>query len=250
MKKVYAIAAIALLLGLSSCLSTVQPIFTEKDLVFDARLLGKWGYESSFGNKKEDTVEQLKKNPGAQRRAQRISNVTVINNNDSVMGSYSGYTEITRATAKDVEQYPALQGLLGKMYMIKYMGINGNVESAYYGFLVKLGQKYYMDYYPAETAASGQYNSFYKSHYTKMHTCFSINFQKNNSFTLKQFDEKFLRSLIDNKKIRISHETTVSGDMIVTASTQELQQYIMKYSDIPEAYYSENTSIYTRVLSH
>ena len=75
MKKVYAIAAVALLLGLSSCLSTVQPIFTERDLVFDARLLGKWGYESSFSRNEgnhEDSLKKMGKDRNVQRKAQRI----------------------------------------------------------------------------------------------------------------------------------------------------------------------------------
>lgn len=83
-----------------------------------------------------------------------------------------------------------------------------------------------------------------------MHSAYSIRFLKNDEFELKQFDEKFMRELVENKKIRIRHEIRDDGTFVVTASTEELQQYIMKYSDVPEAYYSDNTSIYTRLLSH
>jgi hypothetical protein len=93
-----------------------------------------------------------------------------------------------------------------------------------------------------------RHSDFYRSHYLKMHICYSIQFLKNDVFELKQFDEKFLRNLVENKKIRIPHEITNDGSFVVTASTEELQQYIMKYSDVPEAYYSDNTSIYTRTI--
>ena len=136
------------------------------------------------------------------------------------------------------------------MYLIRNTDANDVTGSLYYGFLVKLGQKYYMDYYPAETVAMQHYNDFYKSHYVKMHTAYSIRFLKNDEFELKQFDEKFMRELVENKKIRIRHEIRDDGTFVVTASTEELQQYIMKYSDVPEAYYSDNTSIYTRLITH
>jgi len=247
MKKVYAIAAVVLLLGLSSCLSTVQPIFTEKDLVFDPRLLGKWGYvaKGQTDSITPETVQKL----GKQHTA-TVRDVSMTRGVTDVKVAYKGYIEITKATAQDVTNEPALQKLLGKIYLIRNTDENEVTGSLYYGFLVKLGQKYYMDYYPAETASMQQYNDFYKSHYVKMHTCYSIRFLNDFGFELKQFDEKFMRELVENKKIRIRHELRDDGTFVVTASTEELQQYIMKYSDVPEAYYSDNTSIYTRILSH
>ena len=212
MKKIYSLAAIALLLGLTGCLSTVYPIFTEKDVVFDPKIIGKWRHESS---------------------------------------SDGGFVEITQATNQDFNEMPSLRKLAGKTYMIRYTDSENGIEAAYFGFLVKLGDKFYMDYYPAETPLGKEYDGFYKSHFTKMHTCYSIRFVKdNNSFVLKQFDEKFLQQLIENKKIRIRHETREDGSFIITAPTEELQQYILKYNDVPEAYYSDNTSTYSRLLNN
>src|ERR1700750_679069 len=208
MKKIYAIAAIALLLGLSSCLSTVQPIFTEKDLVFDQRIIGKWGYETKSTTETitPEKAKEMEKQPGAKKLVQTIHNASITTGPADAKISYNGYTEITKAVARDVENYPALQKLLGKMYMVKYTDETGVASSVYYGFLVKLGQKLYMDYFPAETQAISKYNEFYKSHYVKLHTCYSIRFLKDNSFELKQFDGQFLKNLVDNKKIRIRHE--------------------------------------------
>ena len=207
MKKIYSLAAIARLLGLTGCLSTVYPIFTEKDVVFDPKIIGKWS--------KSD----------------------------------GGFVQIGKATSADIADYPGLKKFEGKIYHISYMN-EGGVHDSYLGFLVKLGNKFYMDYFPAETAQSKGYNAFYKNHFIKMHTCFMIRFlNDNNTFELKQFSEEFLKNLIDNKKIRIRHEGNEAGSFIVTASTEELQQYILKYSDVPEAYYQDNTSTYTRLLN-
>lgn len=208
MKRIHALAAVVLLLGLSSCLSTIHPIFTEKDLVFDQNLLGTWKYDSKSG---------------------------------------AGTLEITKAGSADFAELPTLRKLEGKVYKAMYRDGKGFVEAAYFGFLVKLGKNLYMDFYPAETAVTKTYDEFYRSHYTKLHTAYRINFTAGNSFELKQLDESFMKKLIEDKKIRISHEITESQNFVVTAPTQELQQYILKYGDTPEAYYNDNTSTYIKI---
>ena len=208
MKKLHAIAALVLLLGLSSCLSTIHPIFTEKDLLFDPKLIGHWKYDAKPAG---------------------------------------GTVEITKATSQDLNELPTLRKLEGKVYKAIYKDAQGVTEAAYFGFLVKLGKNFYMDFYPAETPATMSYDEFYRGHYVKMHTAYRINFTSGNSFELKQLDESFLKNLIKDKKIRISHEITDDESFVVTAPTEELQQYIIKYGDTPEAYYNDNTSTYFKI---
>ena len=74
-----------------------------------------------------------------------------------------------------------------------------------------------------------------------MHTSFRVELANDGSFELSQFDESYVTDLIDKKKIRISHETDPDDNFVITASTSELQQYIMKYGDDPSAYRSEKT---------
>ena len=211
MKKIYSLAVIVLLMGLTGCLSTVYPIFTEKDVVFDPKLIGKW----TEGDKSGDVVE------------------------------------ITKATDQELNEIPSLRKLADKVYMIRYRNGKNRIEGAYFGFLVKLGNKFYVDYFPAETATGKEYDGFYKSHFTRMHTCYSIRFVKdNNTFELKQFDENYMQQLIETKQIRIRHETRENGTFVITAPTEELQQYILKYSDIPEAYYKDNSTTYSRILNY
>ena len=61
-------------------------------------------------------------------------------------------------------------------------------------------------------------------------------------------DEQYLNKLIEEKKIRISHEKDAKGDIVITASTDELQQYIIKYGDEPGAYRSDKT-VFTKIIS-
>ena len=59
MKKVSIILGFAfLLIFLSSCLNTLHPIFTEKDLAYDPKLIGTWNTEKQ-GNKERVIISNL-----------------------------------------------------------------------------------------------------------------------------------------------------------------------------------------------
>jgi hypothetical protein len=74
-----------------------------------------------------------------------------------------------------------------------------------------------------------------------MHTSYRVEILNDGSFELSQLDGSYVNSLIDQKKIRINHETGADDNIVITASTSELQQYLIKYSDEPEAYDSKKT---------
>ena len=79
-----------------------------------------------------------------------------------------------------------------------------------------------------------------------MHTSFKVDISNNGSFELVQLDDSYVFKLIEEKKFRISHEENEDGDVgIITASTKELQQYLIKYGDDPAAYRNEKT-IFTK----
>ena len=72
-------------------------------------------------------------------------------------------------------------------------------------------------------------------------------FKNDSSFDIQQLDAGYLENLIKNKKIRISHEVTEDGNYVITAPTEELQKYIIKYSDTPEAYSKDNNASYFKM---
>lgn len=201
MKKVTILLAFTfLLIFLSSCLETIHPIFTEKDLVYDARLIGTW---------KTDTT--------------------------------GGRAIITNLATESSVQLPGnISSISKKGYLISYMDKDGSLSGLYIAFLARIGKHLYFDYYPADKKNDKSVDNFFMIHLTKMHTSYRVNFTKD-GFEMSQLDEGFIRQLIDEKKIRISHEKSEEDDIIITASTSELQQYIIKYGDEPSAYRSEKT---------
>ena len=190
-----------------SCgLQTLHPIFTEKDLVFDNRLLGNW----------------------------KTVNGTII--------SY------TRATKKDLAELPAsIQENADKVYLLTKKEKDGTVTK-YYAFLVKLGKNNFFDYYPCAVDKTGKADEFFTSHFVRMHSISRVHILNTSSIRVAEFEDDYLKKLIKQKNIRIRHEVDEDGNYFITASTAELQQYILKYADVPEAYGSPEGEAYTRVF--
>lgn len=208
MKKFILTGALCLILVfLNSCLTTLHPIFTEKDLVVDQRLAGSW-------KKTKD-------------------------------GSYATYRS---ATASDVATLsPTLKRNVSKIYIYEEKDEQGRMKSTQLAFMVKLGKYYYMDYYPVGVRENSPVDEFFVAHYIPMHSIYRIKFTNNYSFDIQQLDGGYLENLIKNKKIRIRHEVTEDGDYVITAPTEELQKYIVKYSDTPEAYNNDNSASYNKI---
>ena len=203
MKKVSIILGFAfILIFLSSCLSTLHPIFTEKDLAYDPKLIGTWNTE------KQGTKERVV-----------ISNL---------------------ATENSVELPGNISTIKQKGYFITHHDEDGDTKQ-YIAFLARIGKHLYFDYYPADKKEDRKLDEFFGIHFVKMHTSYRVEFLNDGSFELSQLDGSYVKSLIDEKKIRISHEIDAEDDITITASTKELQQYLLKYGDEPSAYESAKT---------
>ena len=196
-------------LCLAGCLTTLHPIFTANDLVTDSRLIGSW---EKANDKTKDRTIVVYRLPDANE----IKNLS-----------------------------PALQSEAAKIYMLDEKDEQGNLRSTNYAFMVKLGKYYYMDYYPASEKERRLSDHFFAAHYVPMHSIYRIQFKNDNSFNVQRLDGGYLAKLIKNKQIRIKHEVMEDGGIFITASTQELQQYLIKYSDVPEAY--SNDDLYSKV---
>ena len=205
MKKIALTTAFALLLiFLSGCLTTLHPIFTEKDLAYDSKLIGAWDTENE--GKKGKVI---------------ISNL---------------------ATENSLELPGNISAIKQQGYFIIYKDENGKTSDQYIAFLARIGKHLYFDYYPADKKEDRKLDEFFGVHFVKMHTSYRVEILKDGSFELSQLDGSYVKSLIDEKKIRISHETDADDNTIITASTKELQQYLLKYGDEASAYRSEKTT--------
>ena len=203
MKKVSVILACTLVIFLSSCLRTLHPIFTSRDIVYEPKLIGNWKTENQ-GTKGSVIITSL-------------------------------------AVDNSIELPEKISRLRQLGYLISYQDENGKATEQYIAFLARIGKHLYFDYFPADKKDNKTIDEFFASHFVKMHTSYRVDTSKDGGFELSQLDELYVTKLIDEKKIHIIHEKDLKSNIVITASTDELQQYIIKYGDEPGAYRSEKT---------
>ncbi|MGZ3845615.1 MAG: hypothetical protein ACXVBH_06140 [Flavisolibacter sp.] len=200
MKKISIVIFAALLLFMPGCgLLTLHPIFTPGDLVVDNRLQGKWK-------------------------------------------AGDGYTEFAPATKVAMEEIPEkLRPFANKFYLCTRRSDDGTTGSRDLAFLVKIGNNYFLDMYPLQTDDTKRIDEFFTSHELKMHTISKLEFTGRN-IRLIGFKDNYVEDLIKNREVRIRHSFVSSPEeseekkIVITASTKELQAFLLKYGDRKEAY--------------
>ncbi|MBD8488931.1 hypothetical protein IFO69_09260 [Echinicola sp. CAU 1574] len=104
-------------------------------------------------------------------------------------------------------------------------------------FLLKLGDKLYLDFFPVDFASYKFENYMGATHIFPVHTFAKVELE-NGQISIYGFDGEFLEDLIEQNRIKISHEEP-SGSLLLTASPEELQKFVLKYSDDKNAFADE-----------
>lgn len=118
-------------------------------------------------------------------------------------------------------------------YSVSYTDKDGT--SKFIVHLFQLNHQLYVDFYPDDVNVP-DLTAF---HLVKAHSIAKIGISKD-SLSIKWFNEAWLADLLKNNKIRISHETIhkkyQDDSYILTASTDELQKFLIKYGNDPNAF--------------
>ena len=193
----YLLIFFLLVFVLSGCLNTLFPIFTVKDVTYNSALIGSWKY------KEDDKIRFIEfKNIPADRKKELTNEINVVSD---------------------------------KGYLVNRMDSAGNLISQSFVFLAKIGKNYFLDFYPAELPSQKSIAGIYKDHFIKAHTSYKFEFKDQEHFVMKRFARDFLDKLISTNKINIAHQV-VEEENVITASTEELQKFIIQYSDNPKAF--------------
>lgn len=97
--------------------------------------------------------------------------------------------------------------------------------------LVKLNKYYFLDLYPASPDIK---NDFYKFHFLRAHSFLRVWFT-DSTLKLAILDQSWLKKMVTGKKLKIRHEK-VDDNIILTASTPDLQKLVTRYADDQEAF--------------
>lgn len=199
----------------SGCLYTLYPIFTEKDVVFNPEIIGEWQY---IGKKGKGSI-----------LFEAIPN------------------------AKLSELAPGIRKIADNGYLATWKDSTGKADSKDFVFLTKIGRLLYMDHYPAELDLEKPVANIFKQHHLKMHKCYRIDLRNKDGFEMKRLERSFLDDLIKKNQIRIhyvQHSFLHNKIIIISASTEELQAYLLKYADNPKAYNMDYSYTCNRIINY
>ena len=176
MKNTIKFAIAGFLLILTSCVPSLNPLYTDSDLIFDETLLGVW----------TDT-------DGAESWAFNSS---------------------------DAKEY--------KLVYTDEKGKKGEFKTR----LLKIEGKTFLDLTPVKPAL--EQNDFYKANFLATHTFVQIT-QTAPTVQISYLEPDWLKSFLDKNPSAIRHEK-LSGEILLTASTKDLQRFLLTHLNTPGAF--------------
>jgi hypothetical protein len=197
--KTIKILLVILLAGITfqGCITSLHPLYTEKDLVFDKRLLGTWHSDSLAASWKLENLMEKELAP------------------------YKDPKE-----RKDKEGFKS-QFINKNTYLLTYTEKGEKAE--FLLNLVKLDNTYYIDLYPG---SQKEKNSLLEDHYLPVHSYAKIKIEEG-GFELYYLNAELLYKLLNENRIKIKHES-LDYYKVITASTEELQKFVIKFADHKE----------------
>ncbi len=195
------------ILGLSQCtVISFYPLYTPDELVLDDRIIGTWMSRLTSEEVSSDSLvwEISFKDKKWKKK---------VNNNLD-----KGSEQIPNKLTYTLKMYPA-----------------DNIENAaiYDIHIVKLENGVFLDFLLEDVKLDNEFAGF---HLMTVHTFAKL--EIGDEIIVKWFDDEFLQSLIDDKKIRIRHERREESSLL-TAKPKELQRFINKYSNNKDAYFND-----------
>jgi hypothetical protein len=183
---------------------SLHPLFTEEKLVFENKLLGKWMDDP---NSPKSTWE---------------------------------FKRIEDSKQKDGELNPPKKP--EKAYKLILLNNEDNTKGSFYAHLVKLENRLFLDVYPSRIPCAEPdpnedwlLNTFFLIPGHSFVIIDSIEPQLKMRWT----NQEELKKLLKEEPGAVKHELVEDG-IILTASTEQLQQFVLKYAD-DERVFSEET---------
>ena len=101
--------------------------------------------------------------------------------------------------------------------------------------LVNLNGTYFLDLEPPSKNQFSEFDSFVREmNYLPVHTILKLEI-KEKSIVLWELNDDRLEDLFDQKRVRLDHEE-IDDVTVITASTEELQRFLVKYADDEKAF--------------
>ncbi len=222
MKTILTTTLFFLLFTFSSCITSLQPLVTFDRIVTDKKFEGIWiGEEASIGKGIELKIEMFPD--------------SIIN---KALGGKRGYPN---------RKYDSI--LVSKSYNISY-----RKDSNYYymsASLIQLGENLFMDLstigFDFGVNDNDKYTHATAGENLPTYTIAKLIVHNTNSLQIQFLNGEFIKKQVLSGKVRIKHESNKLFDMfLITASSRELQQFLVKYGNDERLYNKVNKVILKR----
>lgn len=180
----------------SSCIvKSIQPFYTSDKLSYNAAIVG----EYTDGNKSKWSIYSFKEEWEAEN------------------------TDPTKIMKEDQDAFDRYS----EGYVVKY--IKKEAESFFLAMPFKVGDHLFLDFTPFEYEDDGL-NPLVAQHLLQTHSVAKVDFNTDGSIKLSWLSEEVINPLFNENKIRLKHERTgVSEDLVLTASSEELHSFLVKF---------------------
>lgn len=115
-------------------------------------------------------------------------------------------------------------------YSVAY--VESNDTSWFVAHLVQLGDHFFMDLYPDPVDVL---SDAYKFHLVAAHTFSKLEFDSG-VVHMSVLDAEWLRGRLDSGKLNLAHELPGPDDLVLTATTEDLQKFMLSIADESDAF--------------
>ena len=224
MKKIIFTLSI-LIITVSSCVTSLQPLITHTTAIADNRVEGAWEQDGQ-----EYIVQKVFNSDFYKKNKKDLEKSRQENNN-----------QLSEKDKKD-------SVLFSKSYMIKYT--KNGIQYQLFGSMIKLNDRLFMNFTPVEITNTDSTNDITEinlANRINSYTIARVQFTNSSLMKLDFIDGGYLHDQIKAGRMKIKNETDELYDsFLITASTTELQQFLKKYGDDSRFFNKENSVTLSR----
>jgi hypothetical protein len=221
MKKLFIVLIISIVL-MQSCVTSLQPLATYNTAIIDDRLAGTWNSD------------------GQNYEVQKFFDSDLFKYIKKEMDKYKGNAD-KELSEKEMEDFSPI--LYFKSYVIKYT--KDKIDYLMLGSMVKLNGQFFINFAPVGINTDknkGQAFEITSTDQLATHTIARVQFTNSNTVKLDFIDGGFLYDQVKAGRMKIKNERDDLYDtFLITASTDELQQFIQKYGNDDRFFNKENS---------
>jgi len=219
MKKILFFLSI-LMVTISSCVTSLQPLVTYNSAIADNRIEGTW---------QQDGQEYIVQNVF-------ISDFYKKNKKDLEKSRKENNGQLSEKDKKD-------SILFSRSYIITYT--KNGMQYLLFGSMIKLNGRLFMNFTPVDMTTTDSTNKETEINLDNRLTSYTIarvHFTNNSIMKLDFIDGGYLHDQIKAGRMKIKNETDeLYGTFLITASTRELQQFLEKYGNDSRFFNKENS---------